>query len=76
MYRFAMVECLLLFVWILTSCSSVLCVLFLGMSTLVNVVSVYGSSIHYSVCAYGRRVNHGGGVRDPPVFEGRGPHIL
>ena len=31
MYRIAMVKCLFLFVWILTSCSSVLCVLmFLG----------------------------------------------
>lgn len=38
-YRFAMVKCLFLFVWILTSCSSVLCVLMVfGMSNLVNVM--------------------------------------
>ena len=36
---FAMVKCLFLFVWILTSCGSVLFVLmFLGMSTWVNVM--------------------------------------
>ena len=39
MYRFAIVKCLILFVWILTSCSSVLCVLMsLGMFTWVNVM--------------------------------------
>ena len=38
-YKFAMVRCLFLFMWILISCSSVLCVLmFLGMSKWVNVM--------------------------------------
>ena len=39
MYKFAMMKCLFLFVWILTNCSSVLCVLmFLGLSKWVNVM--------------------------------------
>ena len=39
MFRFAMVECLFLFVWILANCSSVLCVLmFLGISKWMNVM--------------------------------------
>ena len=36
MYRFAMVRCLFLFVWILTNCSFVL--MFFGMSRWVNVM--------------------------------------